>query len=77
MRIRCRGNPFTEQLPAESPGIVDVFTGRYEATAAVHRFTAQQRDYTPQYVVLRYGKAACFLRGTRLTFKYYLYSSED
>jgi hypothetical protein len=31
MRIRCRGNPFTEQLPSDSPGIVDVFTGRYQA----------------------------------------------
>jgi hypothetical protein len=32
MRIRCRGNPFTEQLLSESPGIVDVFTGCYKAT---------------------------------------------
>jgi hypothetical protein len=29
---RCRGNPFTEQLPSDSPGIVDVFTGRYLET---------------------------------------------
>jgi hypothetical protein len=43
MRISCRGNPFTEHLPSDSPGIVDVFTGRYQATAAVHRVTAQQR----------------------------------
>jgi hypothetical protein len=32
MSIRCRRNPFTEQLPSDSPGIVDVFTGRYQAT---------------------------------------------
>jgi hypothetical protein len=31
MRIRCRGNPFTEQLPSDSPGIVHVFSGRYQA----------------------------------------------
>jgi hypothetical protein len=29
MSIDCRGNPFTEQLPSNSPGIVDVFTDRY------------------------------------------------
>jgi hypothetical protein len=40
MRIRCSG----------SPGIVDVFTGRYQVKTAVHRVTAQQRVYTPQYV---------------------------
>jgi hypothetical protein len=32
MRIRYRGNPFTEQLPSDSQGIFDVFTGRYQAT---------------------------------------------
>jgi hypothetical protein len=32
MRILCRRNPFTEQLPSNSQGIVDVFTGRYRAT---------------------------------------------
>jgi hypothetical protein len=32
MRIRCRGNPFTEQLPSDTPGIVDVFTDRYQVT---------------------------------------------
>jgi hypothetical protein len=32
MRIRCRGGPFTEQFPNDSPGIADVFTGRYQAT---------------------------------------------
>jgi hypothetical protein len=32
MRIRCHGNPFTEQLPSDSPSIVDVFPGRYQAT---------------------------------------------
>jgi hypothetical protein len=26
-----RWNPFTEQLPSDSPAIVDVFTGRYQA----------------------------------------------
>jgi hypothetical protein len=45
MRIRCRGIPFTEQLPSDSPGIVDVFTGRCQATAALHRVTAQRRIY--------------------------------
>jgi hypothetical protein len=32
MRIRCRGNTCTEQLPRRGPGIVDVLTGRYQAT---------------------------------------------
>jgi hypothetical protein len=63
MSIRCRGNPFTEQLPSESPGFVDVFTGRCletgvylsaycitTAVLAVHfEVFAQQRLYTPQY----------------------------
>jgi hypothetical protein len=31
MRIRCRGNPFNERLPSDSPGVVDMFTGRYQA----------------------------------------------
>jgi hypothetical protein len=74
---RYRVDPYTEQLPGDSPGIVDVFIGRYPATAAFQRVTAHQRLYTPQYVALRYGKAVCFLRGRRLTFKHYLYSSED
>jgi hypothetical protein len=49
MHIRCPGNPFTEQLPSDSPVIADVFTGRYQATAAVYRLNAQQRVYTPLY----------------------------
>jgi hypothetical protein len=62
MRIRCRGNPFTEQLPSDSPGIVDVFTDRYLetgvflsatciATVGLVRFevSAGQRVRTPQY----------------------------
>jgi hypothetical protein len=49
IRIRCRGNTFIEQLISDSPGIVDAFTGRYQAMAAVQRVTAQQRVYTPQY----------------------------
>jgi hypothetical protein len=32
MRILCRGNPFSEQLPSDSLDIVDVFTVRYRAT---------------------------------------------
>jgi hypothetical protein len=32
MRMRCLGNPFAEQLPSGSQGIIDVFTGRYQAT---------------------------------------------
>jgi hypothetical protein len=48
MPIRFRGNQFTEQLPSDSPSITDVFSGRYQATAAVHRVTAEQRIYTPQ-----------------------------
>jgi hypothetical protein len=28
MSIRCRGNPFTEQLPGDNPGTVDVLTDR-------------------------------------------------
>jgi hypothetical protein len=51
MRIRCRGNPSTELLPSESPGIVEVFTSRYLETgvclfayciaaAVVYRVTA-------------------------------------
>jgi hypothetical protein len=31
MRIRCCGNLFTEQLPSDSPGIVDVFSDCYQA----------------------------------------------
>jgi hypothetical protein len=63
MRIRCRENPFTEQLPSDSPGIVDVFTDRYLetgvclsayclATAVLVRFkvSAQQRVHTQQYL---------------------------
>jgi hypothetical protein len=32
MRIRFRGNPFTEQLPNDRVGIADMFTSRYQAT---------------------------------------------
>jgi hypothetical protein len=32
VRVCCRWNLFTEQLPSDRPGIVDVFTGRYQAT---------------------------------------------
>jgi hypothetical protein len=32
MRIRFREKPFTEQLPSDSPGIVDVFTRPYQTT---------------------------------------------
>jgi hypothetical protein len=35
--IRCRGNPFTEQLPSDSPDNVDMFTGRYQATLVPSR----------------------------------------
>jgi hypothetical protein len=52
MRIPCRGNPFTEQLPSDSLGIVDVFTGRYQATAAVQKVTVKQRVYAPQYLLV-------------------------
>jgi hypothetical protein len=66
MRIRCRWNPSTELLPSDSPGIVDVFTGRHletgvclstycTATAVlVVRFevSAEQRVYTPQYYII-------------------------
>jgi hypothetical protein len=38
--MSMRGNPITEQLPSYSPGIIDVLTGRYKATAAVHIVTA-------------------------------------
>jgi hypothetical protein len=37
MSIRCQGNPFIEQLPNDSSGIVDVFTGRYQATYVLSR----------------------------------------
>jgi hypothetical protein len=67
MRIRCRGNPFTEQQPSDSPAIVDVFTGRCLETGVclsayciatavfVVRFevSAQQLVYTPQYTRLQ------------------------
>jgi electron transfer flavoprotein alpha/beta subunit len=33
MRIRCRGNSFTEQLTSESPVVVDEFNDRYLETA--------------------------------------------
>jgi hypothetical protein len=32
MRILCCGKPFTKQLSSDSLGIVDVFSGRYQAT---------------------------------------------
>jgi hypothetical protein len=35
------GNPFTEQLPNDRPGIVDVFTGCYQATAVVLLFASR------------------------------------
>jgi hypothetical protein len=38
MRTRCRGNPFTKQLPSDSPGIVDGFTGHYQATHFPSRY---------------------------------------
>jgi hypothetical protein len=41
MRTRCRWNPFTEQLPSDSPGNVDVMAGRYQATALVPLFAAR------------------------------------
>jgi hypothetical protein len=64
MRIRYRGNPFTEQLPSESPHIVDVFTDRYLETgvclfvyciattlfAVRFEVSPRQRVYTPQYL---------------------------
>jgi hypothetical protein len=63
MLIRCHGNPFTEQLPSDSPGIVDVFTERCLETGVclsayciatavlVVRFevSAQQRVHMPHY----------------------------
>jgi hypothetical protein len=36
MRIRCRGNPFNEQLPSDSPGIVEVIADRYLGTVFVY-----------------------------------------
>jgi hypothetical protein len=62
MRICCRGNPFTEQMPSDSPGTADLFTGRYLEmgvclsayciTTVLFRFkvSAQQRVYTPKYL---------------------------
>jgi hypothetical protein len=32
MRIRCRRNPLTKQLPSDNSGIVDVFTCSYIET---------------------------------------------
>jgi hypothetical protein len=46
--IRFHRNPFTEQLPSDSPGIGDVFTGCYQATVTVHRVTAQPQYLIPQ-----------------------------
>jgi hypothetical protein len=37
MRIRCHGNLFNEQLPSDNPGIVDAFTGLYQATHILSR----------------------------------------
>jgi hypothetical protein len=62
MHIRCLGNPFTEQLPSDNPGIIDMFNGRYlemriclsaycKATAVlvVHlEVSVQQRVFRPQ-----------------------------
>jgi hypothetical protein len=49
MPILCRGNPFTDKFTNASPGIVDMFTGLYQATAVVHSVTTQRRVYTPQH----------------------------
>jgi hypothetical protein len=51
MFIHFRGKVFIEQLPSDSPSIADVFSGRYQAADVVHRCTAQQGVYTPQYVL--------------------------
>jgi hypothetical protein len=65
MRIYCREKPFTERLPCDSPGIVDVFTGRCLETGCckttailVARFevSARQRVYTPQYIYRMFKK---------------------
>jgi hypothetical protein len=37
VHVLCSGNMFTEQLPSNSPCIVDVFTGRYQTTHAPSR----------------------------------------
>jgi hypothetical protein len=46
MCIRCRRKPFTEQLPSDSPGIVDVFTGRYQATYVPSSYNIQTQLVT-------------------------------
>jgi hypothetical protein len=52
--ILCHGTPFTIQLTRDSPGIADMFTGLYQATAVVHSVTTQRRVYTPlHYYILR------------------------
>jgi hypothetical protein len=53
MHIRCRGNPFTEQLPSDSPGIVDVFAGSYQAThvPSRDRWVATAKHVTVYYVL--------------------------
>jgi hypothetical protein len=49
MRNPLRGNPFTEQLPGDSPAIVDMFTGRYQATHVPSRDHCIITTYTLQY----------------------------
>jgi hypothetical protein len=63
MCIHCRGKLFTEPLPSDNTGIVDVFTGRYlqpgvclstysmtTAVLVLFEISAQQRVYTPQHL---------------------------
>jgi hypothetical protein len=43
MWIHCRRNPFTEQFLSDSKGIVDVFTGRYQARAVVPQLSSRSQ----------------------------------
>jgi hypothetical protein len=47
MRIRYRRKPFTEQLPSDSAGIVDVFIGRYQATHVPSSYNILTQLLTP------------------------------
>jgi hypothetical protein len=45
MFIRFRRNVFTEQLRGDSPGIFDVFAGRYQVTALVQSHRSETGLY--------------------------------
>jgi hypothetical protein len=63
MRNRCCWNPFTEQLPSDSLGIVDEFADRYQATAVVPLFALRS---LPSNKSIRHTVNECLCSGTEV-----------